>query len=198
MRQKLRYTPAQIETALYTTGKEWQLADGTEYVGLYHRYTTGEVFTEAAWNPQKSKPLHKYEEIAEAVKQYKQLNDVSVQFDSIVTYRPQITTQTEITRYFIGKLNEYNIKEIDETQYARFGSGQVDNIIYATVSVNWKVAGEVRTTTTNGVTSAGVFDHNLAEIRRAKTILPDIDRYLTDPLELLTDQTYLVPRDINQ
>jgi len=33
----------QIQKGLYTQVGEWMFEDGTEYIGDYHKYTTGEV-----------------------------------------------------------------------------------------------------------------------------------------------------------
>ena len=49
--QKPVYTPIeQIETSLYTIGKEWMIIDtNEEYIGLYHKYPNGAVYTEAVF-----------------------------------------------------------------------------------------------------------------------------------------------------
>ena len=59
-RLRLHYTPNQITKALYTTGSEWQTESGTEYIGLYHTYTTGEVYSESEWNSKTSIKLIEY------------------------------------------------------------------------------------------------------------------------------------------
>ncbi len=45
-RLKIYYTIDEIHNNLYTSGSEWMLEDNTEFKGLYHRYNTGEVYTE--------------------------------------------------------------------------------------------------------------------------------------------------------
>ena len=44
MRQKAYYTKNEIETNLYTTGKQFMLTDRTEYIGLYHRYIVTHLY----------------------------------------------------------------------------------------------------------------------------------------------------------
>ena len=44
-RNRIYYTKAQINNGLLTEGEEWMFIDGTEYIGQYHTYTTGEVFS---------------------------------------------------------------------------------------------------------------------------------------------------------
>lgn len=200
MREKLRYTPAQIRKGLYTTGQEWQTADGTEYIGLYHRYTTGEVFTETEWNPNKSVKLFPYESVSPAVMLYKRLKgeDINVKFQSTNEYQPEISgTDSIITRYFISKQNEFNIQEIDSTQFELFLQGKLDNIMYTAVKIPWKVVGYLQNRTVNGVIEQGIYEHNMNSIQVAKNQIPNIDKYLTDPLELATDIQYDIPTDIN-
>ena len=36
-RIKTYYNDSEIVTDLYTFGKEWQLQNGAEYIGLYHK-----------------------------------------------------------------------------------------------------------------------------------------------------------------
>jgi len=48
-RKKIYYPEGQIQKGLYTEGREWMLEDGTEYIGDYHKYITGEVFTKSSF-----------------------------------------------------------------------------------------------------------------------------------------------------
>ena len=48
-RRKIYYPEGQIQKGLYTEGLEWMLEDGTEYIGDYHKYITGEVYTKSAF-----------------------------------------------------------------------------------------------------------------------------------------------------
>ena len=49
--------PDEIITNLYTSGGEFETEDGKEYRGMYHRYLTNEIYTEANWDPRISKKL---------------------------------------------------------------------------------------------------------------------------------------------
>ena len=70
-RRKLYYPDNQIEKNLYTKGKEWMtLEDWKEYIGPYHRYVTGEVFTEGDWNQFASKKLVRYRNRSESYFKY--------------------------------------------------------------------------------------------------------------------------------
>ena len=62
-RKKIYYPDAQIEKNLYTRGKEWMFIDSwQEYIGYYHRYSNGEVYTEREWDPKRSRRLVVYKE----------------------------------------------------------------------------------------------------------------------------------------
>ena len=59
-RNRIYYTKAQINNGLLTEGEEWMFIDGTEYIGQYHTYTTGEVFSEIEFIDGKSRKLIPY------------------------------------------------------------------------------------------------------------------------------------------
>jgi hypothetical protein len=50
-RFKTYYPTSEITTDLYTAGKQWMTANNVEYIGVYHKYLTGEVYTRAKWQP---------------------------------------------------------------------------------------------------------------------------------------------------
>ena len=56
-RSRIYYTKAQIQNGLITSGKEWMFMDTEEYIGQYHIYTTGEIFSEATFVDGKSRIL---------------------------------------------------------------------------------------------------------------------------------------------
>jgi L-cysteine desulfidase len=126
MRLKLLYSPDEITNNLYTFGKEWMTTDNTEYIGLYHTYTTGEVFTEPTWNIKKSKQLIAYEDTTTTKYQYAQLKSINTSFISPTQYQAEnsITqpNQSQLQRYFIQQKNDLtNIIEINSTQYEQYG-----------------------------------------------------------------------------
>ena len=56
-RLKTYYTESEITKNLYTTGKQWMFENFKEYIGSFHIYTTGEVYSEAEYNTTLSKRL---------------------------------------------------------------------------------------------------------------------------------------------
>ncbi len=105
-RQKLQYTPKETTTDLYTFGLEWMTTQFKEYKGLYHKYTTGEVYTEPTWNSAKSIPLIPYADTTTTIYQYKQLKPkIKTKYKSVYPVNVTVTLadikKTWITRYFL-------------------------------------------------------------------------------------------------
>jgi antirestriction protein len=140
MRKKAFYSDQEIIKNLYTTGKEWMLNDYTEYVGQYHRYTTGEVYTQPAWNQILSEQLVAYQELAQDVKTYKSLKSISTSYENnIKSYKPIISQDAKksgsIIRYFIKRYDSENVIEISADTYNQYTRNQIDNNIYQTTSI---------------------------------------------------------------
>jgi hypothetical protein len=201
MRQKAFYTKDEIITNLYTTGEEWMIEDSMEYKGLYHTYATGETYTAGTWTPGTSVKLIPYEFVQPDALAYKKLTNIEVKFDSIKPSAVTITQQNledgYVTRYFIKKINESSISEIDKTQYDAWVSKKIDNNLYVAVEVFWKIAGNRNTELVRGVQLPGVVEVNLENISRANQIVPGISSKLTNLLQYYSDTDITVPRDIN-
>lgn len=200
-RIKLKYSKQEIKENLYTFGKEWQLEDGTEYIGTYHRYmSTNEVYTGSSWNATLSKPLFEYQDQNSIITTYKKLNGVETKFDHIREHRVIITQndiQTgSITRYFLKKVNETLIIEISADTAKLYFARKIDNIQYELGSLTWRITGAIDTTIT-GITILGVFDENVKSIKQLEQTLPGIANKLNNPLEFYTDTDFIVPADIN-
>ena len=114
MRQKAYYTANEITKYLYTNGEEWMLRDGTNYIGLYHEYITGEVYTEPDWDKNKSKKLVAYEDTETSKYKYKQIASVEVKTASFEIISPSITKQDlqnkSKIRYIVRKNNVNKLK----------------------------------------------------------------------------------------
>jgi hypothetical protein len=64
-RRRIYYPEGKIQKGLYTIGKQWMTEDGKEYIGGYHTYTTGEVFTQASYVRDVSKKLIPYKDVSQ-------------------------------------------------------------------------------------------------------------------------------------
>jgi hypothetical protein len=191
MRKKAFYTINEIQNNLFTTGSQWMTEDGTEYKGLYHQYATGEIFTQPEWNPNYSVKLIPYEDVPAEVKTFKRLKSINVQYESFRSYNVKLTTfdiqQGQINRYFIKKINEQAITEIDSQTYQKWVNKTIDPNMYSAVEVTWIIAGDKDRAETN----------NANQIEFAKTTIPNIDTVLTSPLQYYVTANTVVTTDIN-
>lgn len=200
-RLRLHYTPNQITKGLYTTGSVWQTEMGLEYIGAYHTYVTGEVYSESEWNSTKSVKLIPivYEE--KTVTAYKQLKTITPGKRTPQSYTPIVTQNDRvagfITRYFIKKTNELKIIEINLEQFNAYLSNEFDKNLYQTISIKWIITGSLEPQYKNGVKIPSVAQQNLTAIQVAQQTMPGIISILTNPIQYYSDVDIIVPRDIN-
>jgi hypothetical protein len=201
MRRRLHYTPNQITNNLYTTGSQWMLENETEYVGPYHTYTTGEVFTQTEWNAQTSKQLFPIVLENPATKQYKTLKTIQTAFQSPIKVFPTITVSDRtagfITRYFLKKYNQPELIEIDSAQYTEWQSNKIDRNLYIGTSLKWQITGPLTTETKNGATVLSVATQNIQTIQAAQLTMPELSALLQNPTQYYTDIDFVAPKDIN-
>ena len=202
MRQKSYYTANEITNNLYTPGKEWVLIDGTDYIGLYHKYSTGEVYTSPEWDSKVSKKLTAYIEQPTNNKIYKQLNSVATKYKTPSFAAVTITTADVARgfcfRFFIKKINQTNIIEIDELQYNEWLSKNIDTNLYTAVKIMWYITGNVRDVDNNPAIRLGIITKNSAQIKQAESLMPGLRNKLPNLLQYYTDTDFTVPKDINQ
>lgn len=201
MRKRLHYTPNQITFNLYTTGSQWMTEDGVEFLGPYHTYTTGEIYSQSKWNEKTSKKLVPL--VLESTDNYvyKQLKTIQTKFDTPQSTQPIITIQARntgfITRYFLKKSNESIITEVDESQYDKWGIQKIDSNIWNATQITWYITGNLHDELQHGVLVQGVIEKNLQEIQRAEIEVPGISLVLTNPVQYYSDTDFVVPKDIN-
>jgi hypothetical protein len=202
MRNKAYYMPDEIISNLYTVGQEFQLADGTEYIGLYHRYTTNEVYTNAVWNSKTSVRLFPYVRVTKDARIYKTLKtELKTKFIPPQPYTCMVTNSDiangYITRYFIKKVNESKIIEINESQYNLWNSSTIDRNLYDAIKLIWFITGDKTDKKIGTAVKKGVVTKNLSQIQYGKRKIPNLESILTDPLQYYTDTDFIVPVDIN-
>jgi hypothetical protein len=201
-RLKIYYTVDEIRENLHTSGSEWMLEDNTEFKGLYHKYLTGEVFTGATYIEGTSKKLIKFEKPDTTNYIYKQLKpNININFKTPNVATVNITEQDIkigfIRRYFIKKINNDKIIEIDLKQFDNWKSGLIDKNMYSAIRVLWYISGEKQDVISSNNKNLGVVSKNIQQIRIANKTLTGIDKLLTDPLQYYTDIDFIAPVDIN-
>ena len=201
MRRRLYYTDTQITKNLYTLGVEWQTTDGKEYIGPYHTYITGEVYSESEWNESKSKQLVKFKPTNQNIVRYRELKPIDIKFESVQTAVVQITNLDRqngfVTRYIAKKFNDPQIIETDKLQYDKWIENKIDQNIWSIIPINWKIAGPITTQIQNGVTVLGVQESNTKIVNELELQLPGVTSFLKNTIQYYTDLDFIVPRDIN-
>ena len=188
-RKKIYYTADETTNDLFTTGRQWMTTDEKEYVGGYHRYLTGEIFTKSKWNPKLSKSLVPYRE--------KNTNPNSRLYKKL---KPKVKTKYRTPKSFTPTINNNNINAgviTDQKTYNQIQTNVADNKLYAIVIMNWKISGNKQDEFRNGAIVPGVISVNTKQIKVAETTIPGISKILSDPLQYYTDTDFITPTDIN-
>jgi len=200
-RLKLYYPIEEITNNLYTYGSELMTEDSIEYIGPFHRYITGEIYTGSTWNSKTSKKLIPFKQ-KNATTIYNTLKpDIKVKHVAPKRVSIQITSADistgSIQRYFIRKQNESVAFEIDANQFAKWGNNQIDNKIYTAIRLEWVITGNTQDTKNGNVVIPGVVTKNTKQVKVAAQTIPELTTILSNPLEFYTDTDYIKPVDIN-
>jgi hypothetical protein len=200
-RIKLQYSPKEITTDLYTYGLEWMTDKFKEYKGLYHTYTTGEVYTQPIWNPATSIKLIPYADVTTLSYKYKQLKpDIKTKYKSIYPHYVTINTtdikKTWITRYFVQRQTDHVIIEINLDQLNDINSNLIDPNLYKSIKLNWFIAGPLQDSGT-AIKTRGVLTKNKLAVNDAEKTMPLIRNRLSNFSEFYNDTDFKVPNDIN-
>lgn len=203
MRIRTFYMPDEIITNLYTSGGEFETEDGKEYRGMYHRYLTNEIYTEANWDPRLSKKLkpliRKINKDTPYADLKRNLKTNFLQPTPVLINVSQADRKAGyVSRYFLKKINESLFIEIDALQFKAWQNGRIDPNSYFGVEIRWYVSGLVNDEKQGVVLIKGVYTKNTEQIAYAERFLPGISSILTDPLQYYADDTFIIPPDINQ
>lgn len=161
-RSRVYYTKAQITTGLITNGLEWMFLDTTEYTGQYHKYSSGEVFSESTFIDGKSRKLIPYVDVKKLGSMDSLGLDISKNYeynliknvDIKKTFVPN-AGQVEITekdlkrlyfeRYFAYKRNDGRVLELTKEDYGKVGSKDgLSDILWEPFKLRWKIRGPDR------------------------------------------------------
>lgn len=209
-RQRVDYPKSGIRTNLFTKGKYLMTEEYEEYVGYYHIYNTGEIFSEGEWDKEVSKKLLLIDEkklstssdktMSKVFDQLEYTRGVNVsKFKAPIDYHliptPEDYENGFVTRYFLGKVNDINypIAEISKDQYESIGSeGGIDDILFRGVELNWLLKGPLNDEIDDdgNIKVSGVYDTNRRVISEYRSILPNLNLLLTNPIEFSIHSKY--------
>jgi hypothetical protein len=211
VRKKIYYQESEIRRNLFTYGKEWMtMIDWKEYIGPYHAYETGEVYTESDWNGTKSKRLMPYKDRSPSYFKYidlvqykkvspkqKKIASTRLHMSGYIAPVPVLRKPTEdelrmgkMTRYFVYKRNEIDrfCVEVDDVQMSSFNLDftGINQYLYAMIEVPWRLTGpEFDEFDENGyLTRYGVVDTNNRIILKMSKKIRILKQVLRNPREL--------------
>ena len=201
MRIKSYYSANEIVNNLYTTGQELMTTDNVDYVGLYHKYTTGEIYSQPTWNKNKSVKLIKYKEQSESVIEYNKISDIEIDYKSFNTYNVAITKENinkgYVDRFIIKRANDNVFYEVNSDTYDMYTREDIDPVLYLAVKFKWYITGNINDTQQGNITIPGVQSNNYKELQTAEITVPGISLYFTDLLQYYVDDDNVTPKDIN-
>tara|TARA_R110000868_G_scaffold405170_1_gene684187 strand:+ start:551 stop:1159 length:609 start_codon:yes stop_codon:yes gene_type:complete len=202
MRLQTTYLIEDITNNLVTTGSMWMTSDKQEYIGQYHHYATGEVYTRGVWNSLLSKKLIPYEEFITVETIYKRLKpNIKTTYDLPTPYTP-VVTPTDInkgtfTRYFVQNQVSLQIVEVDKEEFTQWQKKKIDPNIWLGTQLEWKIIGNVNDIVLNGIVKLGIASFNKNSVLIANKILPSLQTSLTNFTQFASDSDFIVPTDIN-
>lgn len=158
------------------------LENGTPYSGYYHKYDTGELYTNANWDPISSRkllplvttvnfPVLNINNVKETRSFLKSELNLKQYTNPISTFNLPTQRDYDIgyyTRFFSVKRNDpIKIMEISRDIYLRAGGiGGLNPFLYKTGKIKWHLVGdEFDTVSESGVViTQGVIDNNKREV----------------------------------
>lgn len=202
MRIKSYYSANEIVNNLYTTGQELMTTDNVEYIGLYHKYTTGEVYSQPTWDKNKSVKLIKYKDQPESVIEYNKISDIEINYKSFNTYNVAITKENintgYVDRFIIKRANDNVFYEVNSDTYDMYTNEDIDPVLYLAVKFKWYITGNINDVRQGNILIPGVPSNNYKELQTAEKTVPNITSYLKDLLQYYVDNDNVTPKDINR
>jgi hypothetical protein len=197
MRIKSYYSANEIVNNLYTTGQELMTTDNVEYIGLYHKYTTGEVYSQPTWDKNKSVKLIKYKDQPESVIEYNKISDIEINYKSFNTYNVAITKENintgYVDRFIIKRANDNVFYEVNSDTYDMYTNEDIDPVLYLAVKFKWYITGNINDVRQGNILIPGVPSNNYKELQTAEKTVPNITSYLKDLLQYYVDNDNVTP-----
>ena len=199
---KLYYPKSHIVTNLYTAGKEFMLADETEYVGFYHRYIDNTVATGAVPHKSNSKKLIKY--IDKILQPYNLIYNKLIKkrlpesFPTQALVIPNLDDYEngKFTRYFLRRRNYStyeDIIEVDKPQWNLWKKPNkgINEKMYRGLELSWKLTGPLHDVLNTFNTEYGVADTNQRLVFLKDYEMPGLKNFLTNYIELTIYSPYV-------
>lgn len=182
--QRPYYNLHQIVAGQYTSGNEFVLEDGTDYIGQYHILPSNQYFTEPRPMTDSVEIFLKRSDVTpEALVYNKIQNRKTSQYEVPVAMDPRPTTEDynagEMERYFVQKRTSplNTIIEIDSIQYNKINTINnpgINGILWNKLKINWKIS---------KLPKEDIVWHNTKTVIESNSKFPGLGRYLQNKLE---------------
>lgn len=201
-RSRIYYSKAQIKNGLVTEGEEWMTIDNVEYIGQYHTYVTGEVFTQPTFVDGKSRKLIPFIDLSkigetdnigmDVAKNFEYDNITKLDVLDTLIPNPGIEeiTEEDLTNGFFERYFGYKYDgrclELNKENYDKIGSDEgLTDVQWTKVKLKWKIKGPVRDVRDSDgkLLEAGVFDTNKRTVFLISEDFPNFRNKLLDYLE---------------
>lgn len=153
--------------------------DGKEYIGSFHTYTTGEVFTQASYIQNVSKKLIPYKDVTQQqVKEVFDYDKLPKKEQLSEHFFPSYSKATPVeTDYLKGFVNRYYVRSmlngiIMETSVKDYSKVKPEN--FEKVTITWKLTGPINDTPSE----PGVEDTNRRLVNLAERQVKGIVNYI--------------------
>jgi hypothetical protein len=180
-RQRIYYPEGKIQKGLYTIGKQWMTEDGKEYIGGYHTYTTGEVFTQASYIKDVSKKLIPYKDVSQqSVKEVFDYDALPKKSNLAEHFFPTYSKATPIeSDYLKGFVKRYYVRSmlngiIMETSIRDYSKVRPE--VFEKTTITWKITGPIN----DSGSEPGIEDTNRRLVNLAEREVKGITNYITN------------------
>lgn len=206
-RNRIYYTKAQITNGLITKGGEWMFIDNVEYIGQYHKYTTGEVFSEISFVDGKSRKLIPYVDVTALGLKNIVGMDLSKNFlydnvktlDIVKSKSPNSDSdpisdddlKNGFKERYFGYRFDGDCIELNKEKYNQIGTEDgLSDVTYTKVKLKWKIAGPIYDIKDGrgNILEAGIFDTNKRTAALISEKYPNLKYKLLDFTEF--NQSY--------
>lgn len=145
-REKIFYPSNQIQKGFYTKGTELEDENNKEYIGQYHIYVNGAIYSEADYVKGKSKVLQKISTKPKNNQTYSKLTnneyDLNLNDISIVVNKYYVKTDEDIEnsyyiRYFIKRTNNKEFKETNKDTFESLENNDKFLRFFEVFNIKW-------------------------------------------------------------
>lgn len=178
------YNLHQIITGRYTSGDEYVLEDGTDYVGPFHILPTNQLFTGPRPEPKSKEIFEKRLDVTNDILRYNiNTGNKTSRYETPIAIS-RVPTGDEyaigiMERYFVQKRNSPSntIIEIDNIQFNKINQQNnpgINGVIWKELLINWRIS---------KIPKQDAYELNRRLVTEAENNFPGLKNFLSNYLE---------------